>query len=187
MSESYGDPGRAPGVREQIRSMWGDWDVSTPRPRRMPQVGLQVGRSVPAWLVRVVAGLLVLAAGALVATGVVQLVAAGVLAVAVAVSRSGAMPGASVALLLVAMVTHPPGEPGLLTVSADPVVTAALLVLLQLMVFLSRKVTELGHGARIELAALAVSSIRISAAPDEVKQRLLRGVRDWLAAPATTR
>ncbi|WP_022917568.1 hypothetical protein [Ruania albidiflava] len=155
MSESYGDPGRAPGVREQIRSMWGDWDVSTPRPRRMPQVGLQVGRSVPAWLVRVVAGLLVLAAGALVATGVVQLVAAGVLAVAVAVSRSGAMPGASVALLLVAMVTHPPGEPGLLTVSADPVVTAALLVLLQLMVFLSRKVTELGHGARIELAALA--------------------------------
>ncbi|WP_277049964.1 hypothetical protein [Ruania albidiflava] len=155
MSESYGDPGRAPGVRAQIRSMWGDWDVSTPRPRRMPQVGLQVGRSVPAWLVRVVAGLLVLAAGALVATGVVQLVAAGVLAVAVAVSRSGVMPGASVALLLVAMVTHLPGEPGLLTVSGDPVVTAALLVLLHLMVFLGRKVTELGHGARIELAALA--------------------------------
>ena len=32
-----------------------------------------------------------------------------------------------------------------------------------------------------ELAALAASSIRISAAPDEVKERLLRGVRDWLA------
>ncbi len=45
---------------------------------------------------------------------------------------------------------------------------------------------ELGF-TDVELAALAVSSIRISAAPDEVKQRLLRGVRDWLAAPATTR
>src|SRR5699024_12403993 len=32
-----------------------------------------------------------------------------------------------------------------------------------------------------ERAALAASSIRISAAPDEVEERLLRGVRDWLA------
>ncbi|WP_394215498.1 adenosine deaminase [Brachybacterium vulturis] len=34
-----------------------------------------------------------------------------------------------------------------------------------------------------ELAELAASSIRISAAPEAVKQRLLSGVRDWLAAP----
>src|SRR5699024_7731675 len=38
-----------------------------------------------------------------------------------------------------------------------------------------------------ELAALAASSIRISAAPDEVKERLLRGVRDWLAPPPASR
>src|SRR5690606_19217850 len=35
-----------------------------------------------------------------------------------------------------------------------------------------------------ELAALAASSIRISSAPEDVKERLLGGVRDWLAAPA---
>ncbi len=155
MSESYGDAGRTPGVREQIRSMWGDWDVSTPRPRRLPQVGLQVGRHVPAWLVRAVAGLLLLGAGTLVASGVAQLVAAALLALGVAVSRSGVMPGVGVALLLVAMVTQPPGEQGLVAVSGDPRVTAALLLALHAMVCLSRKVTELGATARIELAALA--------------------------------
>lgn len=155
MSESYGDAGREPGLREQIASMWGGWDVSTPRPRRQPKVGLRVGRHVPAWLVRVVSALLLLGAGTLVASGVVQLVAAAMLAAAVAISRSGVMPGASVALLLVAMVTHLPGEPGLVAESGDPLVTAALLVLLHTMVFLSRKVTELGAGAKVELAALA--------------------------------
>ncbi|HIY22921.1 MAG TPA: adenosine deaminase [Candidatus Brachybacterium merdigallinarum] len=34
-----------------------------------------------------------------------------------------------------------------------------------------------------ELAELAASSIRISAAPQDVRQRLLDGVADWLAAP----
>lgn len=155
MAESYGDAGRRPGVREQIRSVWGDWDVTTPRPRRLPRVGLRPGRWVPAWLARAVAGLLLLGVGALVASGVVQLVATGVLAVGVAVSRSGVLPGASVALVLVAMVTRLPGEPGLVAVSGDPLVTAAVLLGLHAMVFLSRKVTELGAGARIELAALA--------------------------------
>ncbi|HIZ35083.1 MAG TPA: hypothetical protein H9815_04850 [Candidatus Ruania gallistercoris] len=146
---------RGPGMREQIASMWGDWDVTTPRPRRMPQVQLQLGRSVPAWLVRGLAGLLVAVAGVLVASGVMQLVAALVLAVGVAVSRSGVLPGTSVALLLVALVTRLPGEPGLVTVSGHPLVTAALLLVLHAMVFLSQKTTELGAGARIELAALA--------------------------------
>lgn len=35
-----------------------------------------------------------------------------------------------------------------------------------------------------ELADLAASSIRLSAAPEPVRSRLLAGVRDWLAAPA---
>ena len=35
-----------------------------------------------------------------------------------------------------------------------------------------------------ELADLAASSLRISSAPEDVKHRLLTGVRDWLAAPA---
>lgn len=34
-----------------------------------------------------------------------------------------------------------------------------------------------------ELAELAASSIRMSAAPDDVRRRLLAGVRDWLATP----
>src|SRR5699024_3635970 len=118
-------------------------------------LGLQFGRSVSAWLVRLVVALLLLGAGLLVDRGVVQLVEAAMLAVAVAISRSGVLPGASVALLLLAMVTHLPGEPGLAAESGDPVVTAALLALLHAMVFLSRKVTELGPGAKVELAALA--------------------------------
>lgn len=40
--------------------------------------------------------------------------------------------------------------------------------------------------ADAELADLAASSIRISAAPDTVKQRLLGGVRQWLATPPTS-
>ncbi|GAA1489075.1 adenosine deaminase [Brachybacterium sacelli] len=35
-----------------------------------------------------------------------------------------------------------------------------------------------------ELAELAADSIRISAAPEDVRTRLLAGVRDWLASPA---
>ena len=155
MSARTSDPDRDPGVREQIASMWGDWDVSTPRPRRQPQVQLQLGRSVPAWLVRLVAGLAVALAGVLVASGVAQLVAALVLALGVAVSKSGVLPAVSAALLLVALLTRLPGEPGLVTVSGHPVVTAALLLCLHAMAFLSRKTTELSAGARIELAALA--------------------------------
>ncbi len=145
-------------MREQIASMWGDWDVTTPRPRRKPQVQLQLGRCVPAWLVRLVAGLLVAAAGVLVASGVTQLVAAGLLAVGVAVSKNGVLPGVSVALLLVAMLLRLPGEPGLVTVSGHPLVTAALLLSLHAMVFLSGKVTELAAGAKVELAALAAGT-----------------------------
>ena len=36
-----------------------------------------------------------------------------------------------------------------------------------------------------ELAQLAASSIRVSSAPEPVKENLLGGVRDWLAAPAS--
>lgn len=158
MSESTTEPGRSPGVRQQISSMWGDWDVSTPRPRRHPRVQLQLGPSVPAWLVRLVAGLLVAVAGVLVASGVAQLVAALLLAVGVAVSKNGVLPGMSVALLLVAVLTRLPGAPGLVTVSGHPLVTAALLLCLHTMVFLSQKATELGSGARIELAALAAGA-----------------------------
>ena len=35
-----------------------------------------------------------------------------------------------------------------------------------------------------ELAGLAASSIRLSAAPAPVRSRLLDGVRDWLGSPA---
>lgn len=149
---------RGPGMREQIASMWGDWDVSTPRPRRRPQVQLQLRRNVPAWLVRLVAGALVAVAGLLVASGLAQLVAALVLAVGVAVSKNGVLPGVSVALLLVAMLLRLPGEPGLLTVSGHPLVTAALLLSLHAMVFLAGKVTELGGGAKVELAALSAGA-----------------------------
>src|SRR5699024_4857681 len=41
--------------------------------------------------------------------------------------------------------------------------------------------------ADADLAALAASSIRLSGAPEQVQERLLRGVQDWLdAAPPTT-
>lgn len=152
------EEGRGARMREEIASMWGDWDVTTPRPRRQPQVQLELGRCVPAWLVRLVAGLLVAAAGLLVASGVAQLVAALVLAVGVAVSRSGVLPAVSVALLLVAVITRLPGEPGLVTVSGHPLVTAALLLSLHAMAFLAGKVTELSAGAKVELAALAAGA-----------------------------
>ena len=158
MSESSRGPARNPSMREQIASMWGDWDVTTPRPRRRPQVQVQVRRSVPAWLVRLVAGLLVAGAGVLVASGVTQLVAAMVLAIGVAVSKNGVLPGVSVALLLVAMITRLPGDPGLVTISGHPLVTAALLLSLHAMVFLSGKVTELSAGAKVELGALAAGA-----------------------------
>ena len=154
MSRSYGDAGRT-SLRAQIKSLWGEWDVATPRPRPSPRVKLHTGRSVPAWLVRLVAGLLLLAAGALVASGLVQLAAALLLAVGVAVSKSGVLPETAVAMVLVAMVIRLPGEPGLVGVSADPLVTAALLGCLHAMIFFSRKVTELGASAKVELAALA--------------------------------
>ncbi|WP_114853729.1 adenosine deaminase [Brachybacterium sp. YJGR34] len=56
------------------------------------------------------------------------------------------------------------------------------------LLFSSRLLDQYGTARRMgfddaELAELAASSIRISSAPDEIAERLLAGVRAWLAAP----
>lgn len=124
----------------------------TPRPRPMPQVRLEMGRCIPAWLVRTVAGAVFLTAGILVATGPAQVLLTAALAVGVVTVRTGVFSAIGVAMVVLAYLARqePQGWLGI----CPPLLPALLLLCLHLTVYLSRRVQELSPRARVEIVAL---------------------------------
>ncbi|MBZ2197601.1 hypothetical protein [Occultella gossypii] len=133
-----------PGPLSSIREWMFGWDVNTPRERPLPPVEIDVGRWVPAWAVRVVAGLAVLAAGVLLTADPTQLALAAALGVGVAIGPQGAIPMIALVAGIIAFAVREP----------SPAVGAGLLLCLHGMHYLTRRVSGLSPRARVELAAL---------------------------------
>jgi hypothetical protein len=133
-----------PGPLSSVREWMFGWDVNTPRERPLPPVEIDVGRWVPAWVVRVVAALAVFAAGLCLTADPTQLALAAALGVGVAIGPQGAIPMIALVAGIIAFAAREP----------SPAVGAGLLLCLHGMHYLTRRVSGLSPRARVELAAL---------------------------------
>lgn len=147
--------GRAMTALQGLLRLTGARTRHTPL-RRLPQVQIELARTLPAWLVRGAAALLLLLAGMLVATGPAQLIVAAAVAVGIMVSRTGDIATLGIALVVLAYLARQ--EPQSWLGISPPVQTAGLLVCLHACAYLARRCAELSARARIEVSALAAGA-----------------------------